>query len=427
MTVTPVTPLTVDRPMVADTALDARYRAVRAYTEQLAARLSAEDACVQSMADASPAKWHLAHVTWFFETFVLERCEAPFRPYHPAFRELFNSYYNGIGRQFPRPERGLVTRPSLAEVIDYRHAVDRRIAAILPTADAATGGIVELGLHHEQQHQELLLMDIKHAFSRNPLMPAYAPGPGGGPAAATGGARALPEWRSHGGGLLDFGADPGVFAFDNETPRHRVWLEPYALNSRLVSNAEFLAFVESGAYRDPRPWLADGWAVVNREQWSAPLYWRVIDGAWHEFTLHGLVPLDPTAPVCHVSHYEADAYAQWAGARLPTEFEWEAAAPAVAGSSTPAGLHPVQTATATDDDFYGSVWQWTRSAYLPYPGFAAAAGAVGEYNGKFMSNQMTLRGSACITPPGHARASYRNFYYPHQRWAFTGIRLARNA
>jgi len=422
MTATTLTPRAHDNPPLVATGLEARYRAVRAHSERLAARLSAEDACVQSMPDASPAKWHLAHVTWFFETFVLERCEAPFRPYHPAFRELFNSYYNGIGRQFSRPERGLLTRPSLAEVIDYRHAVDGRVAAILPEADAATLRIVELGLHHEQQHQELLLSDIKHAFSRNPLAPAYAPLP-----AAAMAARALPTWRAHAGGLIEIGADCSAFAFDNETPRHRVWLDPYEIRSQLVTNAEFLAFVEDGAYRDPRPWLADGWAVVNREQWCAPLYWREIDGAWHEFTLYGLVPLDPAAPVCHISHYEADAYAQWVGSRLPTEFEWEAAAPSAAISRAPAGLHPsAPTAAAMDDDFFGSVWQWTRSAYLPYPGFTAAPGAVGEYNGKFMSNQMTLRGSACVTPPGHTRSTYRNFFYPQQRWAFTGIRLARD-
>jgi ergothioneine biosynthesis protein EgtB len=421
----PVTPLAAEKLPLTHAVLDTRFRTVRAHSEQLAARLSAEDACVQSMADTSPAKWHLAHVTWFFETFVLERCELPFQPHHPAFRELFNSYYNAIGRQFSRPERGLLTRPSLAEVIDYRHAVDRRVAAALPSADAAILHSVELGLHHEQQHQELLLMDIKHAFSRNPLAPTYAPAPAPAPARP---ARDAPAWRSYPGGLIDIGAHSGAFAFDNETPRHRVWIEPYALSSRLVTNAEFLAFVEDGAYRDPRPWLADGWAASNREQWRAPLYWREIDGAWHEFTLYGVVPLDPTAPVCHVSHYEADAYAQWAGARLPTEFEWEAAAPVPANRGATTGLHPsAQTAAAADGDFFGSVWQWTRSAYLPYPGFAAAPGAVGEYNGKFMSNQMTLRGSACITPPGHARASYRNFFYPQQRWAFTGIRLARNA
>ncbi|MCB1747484.1 MAG: ergothioneine biosynthesis protein EgtB [Gammaproteobacteria bacterium] len=403
-------------------ALAARYAEVRAYSLALAAPLSAEDACVQSMADASPAKWHLAHVTWFFETFVLEAHEAGFAPHHPAFRELYNSYYNGIGPQYPRPRRGLVTRPSLEAVREYRAAVDARIADLLESTDlpAAALTTIELGLHHEQQHQELLLMDIKHLLSLNPLAPAYSETPLV-PAAA---APAL-QWTAQAGGLRELGHDSASgFAFDNETPRHRAWLEPYALASRLVTNAEYLEFVDAGGYRDARPWLADGWATVNAEGWRAPLYWREIDGAWYEFTLHGLLPLDPARPVCHVSHYEADAYAQWRGLRLPTEFEWEAASPAPAAVQTPR-LHP-PAATTAGDDAYGSAWQWTASAYLPYPGFRAAAGAVGEYNGKFMSNQMSLRGSACLTPPGHARHTYRNFFYPHQRWAMTGIRLARD-
>lgn len=424
MNATPATSSNIDASYARYAGLEARYRSVRAHSETLAAPLSAEDACVQSMPDTSPTKWHLAHVTWFFETFVLEAAERTFRAHHPAFRQLFNSYYNGIGAQFPRPQRGLLTRPTLDEILEYRRAVDRRVLEAMARADAKLLQVIELGLHHEQQHQELLLMDIKHAFSINPLAPAYAPPPTGVPARPS-----AVTWHEHAGGLVDVGAAAEGFAFDNETPRHRAWLEPFALRTTLVNNAEYLAFVEDGGYRDPRLWLADGWATVNEQAWRAPLYWREVDGDWFEFTLHGLRPLDPGAPVCHVSHYEADAFAQWSGARLPTEFEWEAAAPAApADSATASSLHPqAAPPTAPTADFYGAVWQWTRSAYVPYPGFAAAAGAVGEYNGKFMSNQMVLRGSACITPPGHARASYRNFYYPHQRWAYGGIRLARDA
>ncbi|MGE0485711.1 MAG: ergothioneine biosynthesis protein EgtB [Gammaproteobacteria bacterium] len=412
-----------DARMATRAALAARYAAVRAHSLALAAPLSAEDACVQSMADASPAKWHLSHVTWFFETFVLEVHERGFAPHHPAFRELFNSYYNGVGPQYPRPLRGLITRPTLADVHDYRAAVDARIACLLQRDDLPESvlGTIELGLHHEQQHQELLLMDAKHLLSVNPLAPAYDP------TALPAAAATVPmTWHEQAGGLVEIGHDPANgFAFDNETPRHRTWLAPHALASRLVTNGEYLEFVTAGGYHNPRPWLADGWATVNTENWRAPLYWREIDGAWFEFTLHGLAPLDPARPVCHVSHYEADAYAQWRGARLPTEFEWEAAIAEPPAADDVLRLHP-DAATATTNDAYASAWQWTASAYLPYPGFRAAAGAVGEYNGKFMSNQVTLRGSACLTPPGHARRSYRNFFYAHQRWAMTGIRLARD-
>ena len=398
-----------------------RFREVRAASEALAAPLSAEDACVQSMADASPAKWHLAHVTWFFETFVLEAAEADFHPHHPAYRELYNSYYNGIGRQYPRPRRGLVTRPTLDEVHDYRHAVDARVLDVLDRASPDLLATIELGLHHEQQHQELLLMDIKHLFSCNPLDPVYAERSAAPPARAS-----ACHWQDLDGGLVEVGASGDAFAFDNETPRHRSWLEPYQLASRLVTNGEYLEFVRDGGYREPLLWLADGWSAVAAENWHAPLYWREIDGEWFEFTLHGLVPLDRDAPVVHVSHFEADAYAQWAGARLPSEQEWEAAI-AHETLATSFALHPAgTTGDAPFADALGQVWQWTRSAYLPYPGFSPAGGAVGEYNGKFMSNQMTLRGSACITPPGHARATYRNFFYPHQRWAYCGLRLARD-
>lgn len=418
-------PAPATTPHAQDT-LAQRYQRIRTRSLTLIAPLSAEDACVQAMPDTSPAKWHLAHVTWFFETFVLEAREPHFKAFHPAFRELFNSYYNGVGRQFPRPQRGLLTRPSLADVLAYRADVDARMVEVIAAADATTRGLIELGLHHEQQHQELLLMDIKYLLSLNPLAPAYRDDA----TAASPPATPL-RWQSGAAGIVAIGHDGAGFHFDNETPRHEVLLAPHALASRLVTNGEYLAFMGDGGYADARLWLADGWATRQRDAWQAPQYWQEVDGAWFEFTLTGLRPLDLLAPVCHVSHYEADAYAQWADARLPSEFEWEAAA---AGATVreardeAAHLHPRATIGAHGlDDLFGAVWQWTRSAYLPYPGFKAPAGAVGEYNGKFMSNQMVLKGSCCATPVGHARASYRNFFYAHQRWPFTGVRLARDA
>ena len=406
-------------------AIRTLFDAVRAQSLALVAPLSAEDACVQSMPDASPAKWHLAHVTWFFETFVLEATEAAFEPFHPAFRELFNSYYNAIGKQYSRPDRGLLTRPSLSEVLAYRAAVDERMRAAIDRADGATLSTIELGLHHEQQHQELLLMDIKHLLSMNPLAPAYRAIARPSPAATT-----RRGWHEFPGGLVDAGADCTRFHFDNETPRHRLFLTSYALATRPVTNGDYLDFMLDGGYDSPALWLADGWSLVQAQGWRAPAYWRERDGAWFEFTLGGLEALDRDAPVCHVSHYEADAFAQWAGARLPTEFEWEAAAGdfEVDGNFADSGLlHPRANARrGTLAQVFGDVWEWTRSAYLPYPGFRPAGGAIGEYNGKFMSNQMVLKGGCCATPPGHVRASYRNFFYPHQRWAFSGIRLARD-
>ena len=405
--------------------LAAHYLRVRARSLALIAPLSAEDACVQAMPDTSPAKWHLAHVTWFFETFVLEPSEARFTPFHPAFRELFNSYYNAVGNQFPRAERGLLTRPGLAEVLAYRVNVDARMAAVIAQADAPTRATIELGLHHEQQHQELLLMDIKYLLSLNPLAPVY-----GEDAAAAKNVASPLRWHARPHGLAEIGHAGARFHFDNETPRHPTWLAPHALASRLVSNGEYLQFMRDGGYQRASLWLADGWATRERETWRAPQYWREVAGAWFEFTLSGLHPLNVDAPVCHISHYEADAYAQWAAARLPSEFEWEAAAAdnqRKAATTDIERLHPCATHSGAQfDDLFGAVWQWTRSAYLPYPGFKAPAGAVGEYNGKFMSNQMVLKGSSCATPPEHARVSYRNFFYAHQRWAFTGIRLARD-
>lgn len=409
-----------------------RYGEIRALSETLAAPLSPEDQQVQSMPDVSPTKWHLAHATWFFETFVLAPHLPGYTPFDPAFGYLFNSYYEGVGERHPRPDRGLLSRPPVAEVIAYRAHVDDAIGRLFGTlsddAWAEPGELIELGLNHEQQHQELLLMDIKHVLSRNPLRPAYRPRNAreAAPAPAMG-------WGEREGGLGSVGDDGTGFAFDNERPRHRVVFEDFRLADRAVTNREYRAFVEDGGYRDPLLWLADGWATVREEGWEAPLYWRRTDGEWTEFTLAGEAPLDDEAPVCHVSHYEAAAYAAWAGKRLPTEIEWEQAAPAVeeenANLLAADRLHPVAAAAnghSGPRQMVGDVWEWTASPYVAYPGFRISPGAVGEYNGKFMSNQMVLRGGGCATPPGHIRTTYRNFFYPHQRWPFTGIRLAED-
>jgi ergothioneine biosynthesis protein EgtB len=392
----------------------------------LAEPLSAEDQTVQSMPDTSPTKWHRAHVTWFFETFLLGPSQPGYKPFHPEFGYLFNSYYEAVGSRHPRPQRGLVSRPGVDEITRYRAHVDEAMGELLDQVDeGATADLVELGLNHEQQHQELLLMDIKHVLSRNPLAPAYRRGAsplGPGPttaAPATG-------WLEHPGGLTEVGHAGGGFAFDNELPRHGVHLRPFALADRPVTCGDWLAFIDDGGYERADLWLSDGWNALPPETPRAPLYWEADeDGQWQVFTLGGLRPVDPGEPVCHLSYYEADAFAHWSGARLPTEAEWEAAAALhPAGDTFDLGrLHPTLVPGSPS---FGQVWEWTASAYLPYPGFRPAAGAVGEYNGKFMVGQHVLRGGSCVTPEGHARTTYRNFFPPAAQWPFTGCRLARD-
>ncbi|HZZ84715.1 MAG TPA: ergothioneine biosynthesis protein EgtB [Anaeromyxobacteraceae bacterium] len=404
-----------------------RFRAVRGATESLASPLSAEDQQVQSMPDASPVKWHLAHTTWFFEEFVLARADARYRRFHPRYGYLFNSYYEAVGPRHERPRRGLLTRPSLAEVLAYRAFVDERMGELLSGGrGAAVRAVVELGLHHEQQHQELVLTDVKHALSQNPLRPAWREDlPLAGGAAAP-----LLAFRELPGGVAEIGDAGQGFAFDNERPRHRAWLEPFALASRPATNGELLAFVEEGGYRRPELWLSDGFAAVKARGWEAPLYWERDGGGFAEFTLGGLRPLDLAAPAAHLSFYEADAFARFSGARLPTEEEWEVAAreAPVAGNLAESGrFHPTVAPPAAGlAQLFGDVWEWTRSAYAPYPGFAPAPGALGEYNGKFMVSQLVLRGGSCVTPATHLRATYRNFFYPDARWQFTGVRLAKD-
>ena len=384
---------------------------------------------VQSMPDVSPTKWHLAHVSWFFETFVLKPHLPGYRPMHPEFEYLFNSYYNSVGRQFDRPQRGLLTRPTLDEVLAYRSHVDLNMQALLAGADIATTepyDLVELGLQHEQQHQELILMDIKHVLSRNPLHPAYTKGQDRQLEATP----AASGWLDHPGGVVSIGHQGAGFCFDNEHPVHDALLAPFRIATRLVTNGEYLQFIEDEGYDRAKLWLADGWTVVGREGWRSPLYWTLREDRWWEFSLEGLVPLDPAAPVVHVSYYEASAYAEWAGCRLAEEREWEVVARdrPVTGNFVEEGwLHP-RSAAATSgvDQLFGDVWEWTRSPYVPYPGFRSAEGAIGEYNGKFMCNQLVLRGGCCVSPASHLRATYRNFFYPHCRWQFSGIRLARD-
>ncbi len=406
-----------------------RYQAIRQQTVALCAPLSPEDAVQQSMTDASPAKWHLAHTTWFFETFVLERALPDFQPVNPAYRVLFNSYYQGVGPQHSRPARGMLTRPSLDEVNAYRQSVDRHLETLLENSKLTEEqlAVCEVGLHHEQQHQELILTDIKHLLSLNPTRPSYRADLAESPDATPPPKR----WHHFDSEVVWIGAPEGGFAYDNERPRHRVILEAFELASRPVTAGEYLEFIEEGGYTKPELWMSDGWAKVTAAGWQAPLYWHQLDGDWHHFTLGGLRPLSLGAPVCHLSYYEADAFARWAGARLPTEAEWEHAATTLgspdAGNFLESGLLEPQPAAAggTLAQAYGDVWEWTQSPYAAYPGFQPLAGALGEYNGKFMCNQMVLRGGSCATPASHIRATYRNFFYPHMRWQFAGVRLAR--
>lgn len=403
-------------------ALTARYGEVRRLTERLCAPLQVEDYGLQSMPDCSPAKWHLAHTTWFFETFVLAEHEPAFRPHHPLFRTLFNSYYEAVGERWPRPERGLLSRPTVAEVYAYRRAIDERMMCVIERTPAAVTPIVELGLNHEQQHQELLLTDLKHAFGLNPLRPAYLP-----PLAVTPAASRPQQWEAHATGVRSIGFDGDGFAFDNESPRHRVFVEGFAIAARPVTVGEFLAFIDDGGYDRPILWLSDGWAARQQHGWTAPLYWERTADGWSQFTLRGMRPLDPAEPVCHVSYYEADAFARWAGARLPTEAEWEVAIEGrevIGNFLDTERLHPAPDAGA--GQFFGDVWEWTASPYISYPGYRPATGALGEYNGKFMCNQLVLRGGSCVTPAGHVRPTYRNFFPPTARWQFSGIRLARD-
>lgn len=409
------------------TDLAAQFTQVRKQSASLIRELSAEDTALQSMADTSPAKWHLAHTTWFFEQFLLGR-DAGYKVHRPRWDFLFNSYYQSVGPMHSRPHRGLLSRPGLAEVLEYREVIDACVQDLMNAGlDQAAKDLIELGLHHEQQHQELLLTDIKHLLSCNPLQPAYRD-PATRPASETA-THALPlQFLQGAKGLVEIGHQQDGFAFDCETPRHTALLHPHALANRCVSNAEYLAFIRDGGYRQATLWLSEGWNTVQREGWAHPLYWS--DDLQTEFTLYGPQPIDPNAPVSHVSYFEADAYARWAGARLPTETEWEsAAAPLdVTGNFVGSGaLHPKPPGGGEGlHQMFGDVWEWTASPYVSYPGFKPAAGSLGEYNGKFMCGQQVLRGGSCVTPDRHVRASYRNFFYPADRWQFMGIRIAKD-
>lgn len=409
------------------------FQRIRAFSEQLCEHLVIEDYGLQTVVEASPPKWHLAHVSWFYETFLLRPLLPGYRVFHPRFEYLFNSYYEQTGSGFwPRPERGLLSRPTVAEVYDYRHHIDAAMARLIADCPASDWPTVEqrlrIGLNHEQQHQELLVTDIKRHFAHNPLRPAYRADL---PSSPIGEPDPL-QWLSFDGGLGEIGAASGTgdFSYDNEHPRHRVFLEPFALADRPITNGEYLEFIADGGYEKTALWLSDGWATVRQHGWQAPLYWEEQDGDWRIMTLAGMRPLNPAEPVCHVSYYEADAFATWSGKRLPTEAEWERVATAhpVAGNFVDDGwLHPRPAAPGDGPrQLFGEVWEWTGSAYLGYPGYRAAPGALGEYNGKFMCNQMVLRGGSCATSREHARATYRNFFFPQERWQFKGFRLAES-
>jgi ergothioneine biosynthesis protein EgtB len=417
-----------------DESLIDRYLAARRFTEKLCGPLSAEDCSIQSMPDVSPTRWHLAHTTWFFETLVL--AEMPdYEVFDPQYGYLFNSYYNTIGAQFPRPQRGLLSRPGLAEVMDYRRYVDEWMERLSSNESVRfteqLAAVTEMGIHHEQQHQELILTDIKHVLSHNPLAPVYRSGKSRQPLWLP-----APGWSDFGEGLRWIGHDGGGFAYDNESPRHRVFLEPFAVSNRLVTCGEYLEFIADSGYARPELWLSDGWRTACERSWTAPLYWIEQDGNWLQFTLSGLREVDPAEPVCHVSYVEADAFARWAGARLPTEAEWEVAAEnlPIEGNfvdtllADGVGIHtsPADEAdTGKLSQMFGDVWEWTASPYVAYPGYQPPPGAVGEYNGKFMCNQFVLRGGSCATSSSHIRRTYRNFFPADARWQFSGLRLAR--
>ncbi|NJO39436.1 MAG: ergothioneine biosynthesis protein EgtB [Cyanobacteria bacterium CRU_2_1] len=408
--------------------LSDRYPKTRQLSEQICQPLEPEDYIIQTMPDVSPPKWHLAHTTWFFETFLLLPYLKDYTVFHPQYGYLFNSYYEAVGQRHPRPNRGLLSRPSVEEIYRYRTYVDEAMHQLMAeqSGNPNMEALLILGLNHEQQHQELLFTDLKHILAYNPLRPAYRTDL---PTSSVESAPRKEQWLDYPGGLYAIGHTASEFAFDNESPPHQVYLQDYWLSARLVTNGEYLEFMQANGYQKPEYWLSEGWASVQSDHWQAPLYWEQIDGTWWVMTLSGMRPLNEHEPVCHVSFFEADAFARWAGKRLPTEAEWEVAAaqiPMRGNLMETEYFHPIPATGATrPDQLYGDVWEWTQSAYLPYPGFKAVEGAIGEYNGKFMCNQMVLRGGSCVTPPGHIRPTYRNFFPPFARWQFTGIRLAQ--
>lgn len=422
------TPPASHRAAQSESATD-RYSRIRAASRAICEPLALEDYVAQSMPDASPVKWHLAHTSWFFEQFLLKPYLRDYRAFHPSFDYLFNSYYQAVGPMHQRPQRGLLTRPTVAEVLQFREHVDEHVHTLLRRQDdnERLGTLLDLGLNHEQQHQELMLTDLKHLFSRNPLLPAYRPAHDKAVASHNEAMRFV----TFDGGIREIGASGKHFCFDNETPRHRALIESFALADRLVTNADYLEFIREDGYRRADFWLSDGWGTVTSKGWTRPLYWSESLDA--EFTLAGMQPLNPAAPACHLSYYEADAFARWAGARLPTEAEWELAAAGMSASGNllsdarTSALHPVPAPASPGlKQMFGDVWEWTASSYAAYPGYRPPAGALGEYNGKFMCNQLVLRGGSCVTPADHIRTTYRNFFYPHMRWQFMGVRLARD-